>query len=296
MKLILITLLISLLGCSYIEKHKKSDDKKSLFNDIYSRALVYEKLIGNPYNNISRCDGLTFVGPYWAFMSNRSTFDIYKHEYSINEEEKRIDGSGQWNRDVKPCYPNDSRSGISTEGLLGALHAIRVAKDKDAIDRLIKFAEENKWIMGDGPEEYTRLIHLAPIAYKLQEVLNGSFSSGETSDAVSNPWAKISGYRGNVIADYIGLKGAIYGYLRGYELEFLKTMIEKVPNNPFYLYLYHSYTDSDYTKLIEVLTNETYFPLNKLPGKNAREVFSWGDAPHGLLYVWISGMIKEDGN
>lgn len=240
-------------------------------NDISGLSAIksrYVQLIGNdPQELVDRCDRLTFVGLYEAFGKRTTKFMDY--EYGAK---------GKWNRDVEPCWPDDSRSEISLEGILGATHGLVTRKDKSALKRLRNYAIANGYVMGDGPTQYTFMPQLAFVlekAYKL-------------ADSERTAFDKLDGYRGNVIADYILLHGRIYGYIGRHHLLMLEELIKVAPNNPIYHAIYHRFLDGDQRRAIELLAD---FNADILP-QGADSRFHWGSASSAILFIYTVGIME----
>jgi hypothetical protein len=197
--------------------------------------------------------------------------DIYLHEYE----------AGEWHRDVEPCYPDDSRSEISFEGILGALHALHAEQDSAGFERLADYGWDNGYKMGDGPDEYTKMPQLALILPLVRQ----GYKLASIEDM-------LTGYRGNVLAYYLHLKGVTTGSLNVLEVEFLEEMTELVPSNPIYHALYHKYTDGDQTVAISILSDTEVFPVDRLPEESLK-LFDWSDGPAAILYLYTLAILEE---
>lgn len=314
-----------LFGCKYREQENDvaALDKLKEKRDFYCQQEI------DPYKYIDRCDGLTFLGLYDAYCKQ---IDIYAHEYtatyhldseppySENDIEKIKLGTGKWNRDIRPCWEfdqdgngnGDSRSGISFESQLGAMIALYHRQDLDGLKRMLSYAKDHDWILGDGPEEYTKLNELSFLLKKMISVLEGESlaihqeeEEGERYASLSEPedksvyeklkerMGKLQGYRGKVIADYIAIKGEVYGYLNMYENELLGLCLEKDPENPIYNILwgkYHKDSQSYVDNGVEKLLNEAEYPADKLPGYI--ESIDWGDDLGVALYAWMIHILE----
>lgn len=275
MKIFILSLIILIAGC----RHREQDAKVSNTDRLKEKLSFYCSQEINPYSFVNRCDGLTFIGLYDAYCKR---VDIYRHEYP----------EGKWNRDVKPCYPKHSRSAISFESQLGAIHACWSRKDLVCFKRMKTYAENNDWVLGEGPLEYVKLNELSFVINKAIEKLSEESGPRGIYDPVLD---KLKGYRGKVIADYISIKGDIYGYLNEYEMILLKILIDKDPKNPIYNVLYGKYTKDGqkYTdKAIEKLLDETVFPRDNLPGQ-LKEI-DWGNNLGQAIYAWTVHILDMD--
>jgi hypothetical protein len=299
MKILLIFFFI-LTSCSWKWKHESKETTNPL-DDAIDKACFYARQIKDPWKLCDKGDCLTFVGLWDAYADESCRddegFDIYQHEYTIVNDKKNYE-TGKWNRYTEPVYfgedqDNDSRSEISTEGILGALHALWTKKDSSGLKRIKQYGYSNSWIMGEGPTEYTRMYHLYPI---ISDMVEKYGTIRQSEDAYLDVWDKIKGYRGNVIADYIALKGRVHGSINSIELEMLETLTEKVPGNPHYWALYCLYSEADecggdQSRALDILNLEEYFPSDKLPD-DKKDVFDWSKGPSAILYIYTVGIIR----
>ncbi len=177
---------------------------------------------------------------------------------------------------------------------MGAMRGLWTRQDFKGISRSVKYGEDNNYKFGEGPKEYTFLLHLMPLLYKMQEP-EKLVAMGYSSDDWPDPWEKIRGYRGNVIANYIDLKANVYGYVNAWEMKAMEKMVEKVPSNPIYHALYNCYREDggDQQTAIDILSGEE-FPIETLP-EDHLELFDYGKAPAVILYLWAVKIIETCG-
>jgi hypothetical protein len=282
-------ILFLIVGCS---NSKKKEEPLGL-EYFKAKKEIYSNLISSTEEITARCDGLTFIGLYDAYMHITT---IYEWEYSVKDG-KKIPLTGQWHRDKDECFTKDldgdgqtdSRSEISLEGVLGAIHALWARKDVDGLRRLKSFAEASKWTFGDGPAEYTYLPQLTFIISRAVDEL--SLNKDLVEDDSFNTLLK--GYRGKVLADYIDIKGKIYGYLNPLELASLKSLNEEDPKNPIYealLCRYNEENKSNCDSAKDLLSDENKWPPGALPEKDPT---GWADSPAGaaVVYSWIVSIL-----
>lgn len=259
-----------LVSCQWTHPSK---DTENPYDAAKSKREVYLELIDDVYSLVDRCDAVTFVG---LFDRYGKRIGLYEHYYDAH-----------WHRDVEPCYPDDSRSEISTESMLGVLHALWGRGDRESIADIRNFGDENDWRMADGPDEYVRLLHLRPL-------ITWMLDSPELKTFEIDPWSVIGGYRANVIADYIALKGDVLGSINKIELDALEVMVKNQPESPIYQALWHRYTDGDQARALEILNNENLFPLDSLPERGL-DAFDWGGrAPSAILWLFAFGIIDNE--
>lgn len=266
MKYLLIALL--LLSCA---KNKPVESKASL-EDLQAKRDLYVELIKDPYALVERCDGLTFIGLFDAYGRR---VDIYAHEY---------DNDGVWHRSVQPCYSvGDSRSEVSFEGLLGATHSLLARHDMAGLKRMYDYLEDNSWIAGEGPAEYTRVLQLRPL---LKAIVDSDLRISNSEDA-----SVLSGYKGNVVADYLAVHAVAFGYLKSWHTALLKELYRKNPGSPIYSGMYHKFTDGDTSEAVTALADETMFPADALP-EGSLAIFDWADASAAILYIYTVSLLE----
>lgn len=267
MRFILIALF--LIGCETSSKPSKTP-----LEEVQAKRDTYIDLIEDPYDLVNRCDGLTFIGLWDEAVQEERRVDIYRHE----------DKDGGWHRDVLPCYPDDSRSEISAENIMGALRSLVVRQDYEGAERMYNYGNDRDWIMGEGPEEYTDLWFLEGIISDFLVMERSAFELGIRD--------KLKGYRGNVLADYIQLHGIINTYIEGWHKLMLEQLVKTTPQNPIYQALYHCYTDGDQTIAVGILNNQETFPPDRLP-ETPLALFDWSDAPASILYIWVVKILES---
>lgn len=272
MKKLLTILLITLFTLFACGKDKESDPIQNI-ESLKQKAKTYEALIAEngPYALTTRCDSLTFVGLY---ASINKDLDLYKHFYEST-----------WHRSVTPCYiVGDSRSEISLEGILSALHFMLSKGDLEGIEKLFMYGEHNSWVFGEGPEEYTKMPQLRPLL--------SDFIARKLVITAEVELPSFKGYRGNVVALYIALKGRMFDYINGFEMRRLKDLRRAEPSNPIYHALVARYEEGNQSKAISILSNLNHFPADRLP-EQSLELFAWNDAPAAILFMWCVFLMED---
>jgi hypothetical protein len=287
MKALLISLAIVFSACAKNEDTGAAS--AASLSDVKARAEVYQRLMGDPYSRVARCDGLTFIG---LFDAATESVDTYKHEYTVNADGSKLYATGEIHRDREPCHvdgqaQNDSRSECSLENVLGFLHSMQSRGDTKAVRRVVAQAKSNNWSFCYGGDSgYTKLPQLQLLLNDWIAKLDGKAFLAEDADAI----AQIKGFRGNVLGSYLTLKGRVFGYLRDYELEAVDELISAVPGSPLYRAIYHRFSDGDQSKAIKIMTG-TNFPTDDLPNDEHR-TFDWGETSEAMLYVWTYGLMR----
>lgn len=248
-------------GCGKAKEEVDSRQDLSTVEKISKDIAKTAKL-----SKIDRCDWLTFAGLYDAFGRK---IDIYSAEVK----------PGRWERHEKPCYPDESRSSISQEGILGALHALWSRDDDDGINRLNEYGNDHGWIMGDGPTDITQMLHLAP-------TVSAMAGRASRNSGIGIPVA-VKGFRAHVLASYLHLRGRVYRSLSWAEFEMAKKLHKDHPGNPVFAALYHRYDDGDFQDSIDILMND--FPQGTANGK---EKYGWQGCPDFIAYIWTVAIMK----
>lgn len=221
-----------------------------------------------------RCDKITFK----ALVSVNCPQDLSKFEVN-----------GRWERDSQQCYPKDSRSSISRDGLISVLHYIWTKQDHDMIQRLMEYGEAHNWIMGEGPTEYTDAIILTPIIYHMHDKIQ---KKGDlVADLVPTTEDIAQSFKGHLLASYVWLMARVNdGYIDYAGKVLLGKLYNSAPSDPMYAALQHRFLDGNQTETYFILLNDPTFTVNEFPMETG--VFNWGSAPTSVYYL-ISLAIAE---
>lgn len=327
LKPILISLLIT--SCHYHDKKVEIDPTK--LELLQAKRDFYCSQNIDPYKQVQRCDGLTFIGIYDAYCQK---VDIYSHEYTIKWKEDSVpvykvndiknfeNRSGRWNRDVVPCYnfdldgdgKGDSRSGSSLENEISSMLSLFMRRDLDGLERKLGYLNLNKWVANEGPQEYTKVWELNFLLKKMIDRLRGfkdeeptvfpmsSFVPTSIADSdglrvyeeINKKLQSVKGYRGKVISHYIATKVKVFGYMNEYEKRLLQLCLEHDPDNPLYNILWGKYQKDGQNfinRAIDRLLDEKAYPSDKLPGHI--DSMNWGDDLGQALYAWMINMLEE---
>lgn len=260
----LIVLLGFLFACG--TSAKKPIDNSSMNQARDKGAFYAERIADDIYKE--RCDKLTFK----AHLSSTG----YKQDLSA------LENNGKWKRDEEPCYPDNSKSEISFDGLVGVLHNIVANQDKAMFDRLVAYGTQHNWIMGEGMVELTNMYVLLPTVYRIQAKL--ALDDTQSLDDA------LSGFRGHLLASFVWLQDRISGKITVAEMEAVDQLYSVSPEDPMYSALYHRFTDGDQDATIDILLNSPVFPINELPLETG--VFGWGSAPASVYYLVTLAIIE----
>ena len=226
------------------------------------------------YNNIDesiykeRCDKLTFKGMLSAYLPQ----DI-----------SGMENNGQWQRDTMPCYPGNSVSSISLDGILGVLHHIVSTKDMSMLNRLIAYGESHNWIMGQGPTGYTNMYILIPFVYSLRKQM-------QLIDIAIQSQEILAGFQGHLLADYIWLTLEKDGEINSLELDLLKQLVNASEGDPMYQALLHRVTDGNQDVALNILLSDPTFDKDKVMKND--NAFGWGSEPAPVAYLVALSIIE----
>jgi hypothetical protein len=169
-------------------------------------------------SKITRCDRSTFhVLLAWSCGQPLPT----QYEYP----------SGKWNRDVEPCYPEESRSETSQDTYLGVI----LSQDKAALQRVWDYAEPRDWETGLPENGVGDIRALVPI---MRETLRLGESDGIIDDGIEAAKKAFTGHRGHLLAGYLWSVSHLRGGLTSFGTTLLKKLHEDTPDSPYLSCLY----------------------------------------------------------
>jgi hypothetical protein len=194
-------------------------------------------------STITRCDRATFHVLMNA-MCNKPLPTEYEYP------------SGKWNRDVKPCYPDDSSSETSFDTYL----SVKMARDDEAMRRVVAYAQPLDWQTGlpaGGVGNIAPLIPLMGDYIQRPETLN---------------YEAISGFRGHLIAGWLWEWAHLNGGLNAGETEILRQLHKKTPSSPYFSCLYRRFSGKDQQHTLSLMENI-----------NANSNFGWGSSKPSIF-------------
>jgi hypothetical protein len=255
-KNLLLTFLLILSSCSKHEDHETVnpyDDVKARDASYRSQLMYYslEELFPD------RCDRLTFYALYSAFVTRQ---DLSGYEWN----------EGEWHRDVRACYPDDSKSEISFDPIISLLHDSWTHKDFDRIDRLYTYGTDNGDVFGSGPRDLT---YLPQVRIIINDMRSNMLVSQFRLDGTHNE---------HLLALSAWLKLRYANFLESHDL----LILENLRSNPLIEALLVRVEDGDQHKAIEYLRG---FP-EELPLETGIE--GWGSAPSWLYWFLIYGVVS----
>lgn len=196
---------------------------------------------------ITRCDRATFHVLMNA-MCGKPLPTEYEFPY------------GKWNRDINPCYPNDSSSETSFDTYLSVV----MSHNEDAIKRIVTYAKPLKWETGAPAGGVGNIITLVPLLRSLlQKPETLSFDA-------------ISGHRGHLIAGWLWEWSYLNDGLLPVEVEILRQIADKTPSSPYFSCLYRRFSGKDQSHTLDLLEKV-----------HTKSTFGWGSSV-GAIHVALT--------
>ena len=255
----IISLCIGLFAC---KTHCDEPTNQEAGDYYENRAKIAENL---EFFDVPRCDRLTVYGISDAFLRA--------------EEMDRFEVSpGRWERDgATACYPDESESTVSREGILAAFHSMLTRHDDAGVSDLWRYAKEHGGDMGEGPFD---LVNIWPAAYILRD-------AAKDDAAFRNVGGPLNGFRGYVLALGIHASGRVHGSLNEAEYHALKALVDDMPNNPVARALLARYDDGDQSAAMEILDRDC-------PGGDCQgfELWHWPSVPNQVVYAWVVSIFE----
>ena len=179
------------------------------------------------------------------------------------------DDSGTWHRQPEHrCYPQDSKSEISRDMLLGVIFwAVETGQSK-TLHELYDYGSSHNWIMGDGDK--TRTTFTADMIELLEEsiaYLDGVPIKSNSYYFIALP---TTGFASHLQTIQILIIGKIRGQIQGNLFKALQSNLKRVPDNGLFQYAVAKYSTGLMTNPIATLLNEKIFPADRLPTNHDR--------------------------
>lgn len=255
----LLTLLVralSFASCGVLKRHKDHDTEQSLVDVQRERDARVERF---DVSTIERCDRITFLALFDAFGKRQDNLFDYEKQ------------PGRWERDIASCYPKDSQSTISRDGLISVMHALHARGNEGALKRIHDYGEEHGWDMGEGPWDLVNAAPLVPVIHKL----SGKPLLRQTQESRD-------GFLPHIVGLYIWLAAKAWGGIDDAQLLALRELRDRNQDNPYFHALYHRFTDGDQTAALERMGN---IGTEDAP-------FGWGSAPADVVFAITVGVME----
>jgi hypothetical protein len=257
-----------LTSCTYFEEIQHKLDEVELKEKIEKYKKMQKSFIPGGWS-YAGCDSLLFTS-LCKVAGACSSANIFDAEGP----------SGRWFRTPqKDCYPQNSKSDISKDMFTGLnLYLADLGKFNpkeacSAVKRLYIYGIKNDWIMGNPPSAVSRVYAVPSLRNRWKRIadkycedrLATDVSLKNLTDDFFDSYLAQSGYRGHLQVLSILFDASLDGKISKYQLEILKSLVRKNPNNALYQAALHRFLDGDQRIAVRLLLDETKFPKNNLP-------------------------------
>jgi hypothetical protein len=252
----------------YKELYKEEQDKYGFIESSHCDALLWTGLLGSV---LPEGIDITAARLWDGRWTRRPLFD---------------------GRDT--CYPGGSRSSISRDMFTGLMWYMWRNKRLDLAEDLWQYGKANDWVMGKGAA--SRIVFMPGNQADLAEMI---YRLGGKNRPISKNIpqfrTKNTGFPAHLDALAILLRAEMLGEMDKSSLALMKHHSERVPENSFFSYIYHKYTDGNYDQAIKTMLNEKYFPSDRLPTKGDRwETWLWQRDP-GVWWDKVPNAPDQEG-
>lgn len=263
--------LFSLVGCTYFEEVQHKFEEFELKQKIEKYKELQKEILPDGWS-LSGCDSLLFTS-ICKIAGGCSAANIFDAEGY----------PGRWYRTPdKKCYPSKSKSDISKDMFTGLnLYLADLGKNNPkeacaAVKRLYAYGLKNDWVMGRPPSAVSRVYAVPSLrnrwkrisdkycGTKFSEEFNLKKSKNSVNDFFDSYLAQ-NGYRGHLQLLSILFDASLDGKINNYQLDILKSLVRKNPNNALYQAALNRFMGGDQKITVKLLLDETKFPKDRLP-------------------------------
>ncbi len=190
------------------------------------------------------------------------------------------DGSGTWTRNpTRDCYTDGgSDSTFSRDMYMGLLWYAAETKNLALVQETYDYCNAHSTniglgcVFGKGSILDPKYIISPNLVATTAELLYRL--GGEDHPIARNLYTKessgLSGFQAHLSVLHILLRGKLTGSIPQSSLDRLAEQIDRQPSNALFQLAYHKYHDGDQAAAIEGLSNEAWFPANRLPSSADR--------------------------
>jgi hypothetical protein len=214
-----------------------------------------------------RCDNLTFKALWAAYAAPKG---IYKFQYD-----------GVWHRDESPCYPGNSQSEISYDGMLALMHYLWRVQDIATVRDIEQYGEEHNWVMGAGRRDLVWMPHLWLITNRIIKKAGSDLTEMELE-------GPLTGYRAHLEIMRMWLFMQINGELDPADTMLLKMLRQWNIDSPMVQALAIRFMGGDESLPIRMMDN---LPVNAVPQTSGS--FGWGSCPDALYFLIVSKILTD---
>lgn len=260
LKLLTLLTFVALFCSCDEEGKKKARPNRSPIDVIIEKANLYKQLIGGVQDDFGfiysdHCDSLLYSG---LISASGVAVDI----------EAASNGNGKYYRTpYHDCFlghgtniPGRRASGseISRDMFAGLFWSLRNNLNVGESKKIIEYGRKQDWIMGRGAIDRTYLTpNFVDTLYKLAD---------RKYKGPKYFWLDpIKDHQRHVVALNIALQGDIDGYISNSMYDLIKKFNKISPSNMLFSFIRNRYSHGDQSNVIEFLSDDTYFPNERLP-------------------------------
>jgi hypothetical protein len=225
----LIYILILAFGCGHRQKERERDDISEA-QEIRDKSCATFDI-----NKTPRCDRLTFAAIVAAYCPEKRSIAAYYRD-------------GMWHRDLKACYPNESKSECSRDSYLSVIHYALEKKKPSILEQMHDDLAPRNWKCGPGPSGVTSVFAFKNlIANAADSLLVVSGSDGAALDSV------LENFRGHLLAMYLWADVKAGNAQTMVDQYLVNRLRRELPESPLYEALYQRFHRQEYDRALTLL-------------------------------------------
>lgn len=253
-------LIVYCLSCSTSDLKETTNNIDGLHEKFeFYRELSQKMVDSDGFIYANECHSLLWTSLYQVAVGG------YAYVLKARDEEHR------WYRrplNMGDCYPNESKSSISKDILLGLMiYFWKLDKDYTNAYDLYSYGKEHNWIMGKG--ELTRTAFSPALIGTLAKIIE--MKGGPNlypADAPQYSLILLPGARGfeaHLQALHANLRAELDGRMLDTNRDILKQHRDRSPENPLFHAVVSRWDDGNQIIAIDLLLNSSHWPNDRLP-------------------------------
>lgn len=248
--LMLLIVLIGLTSCGSDEKSPPLPALPTPLEQLQDKYDLYLSLQSDLLRD--DCDGLLFRS--LASVGGNSNINVMEHYKDP-----------LWHR--SPDNDCSNTTTISRDMIVGLLWWVWRTKNVEVASQLKQYAEEHALKMGEGDLR----VYLTPQLYNTLFYIHKRLTGSNKDSTLPTIWdAGLDGYQAHIQMLHILLRAEIELYVQSKELEVIKAMYEREPDNALFAYAYSKFVSGNYDRLVAHLASMPQFPNDRLPTSQHR--------------------------
>lgn len=207
------------------------------------------------------CDSLLFNGVL-AATALKGKIDIEQANISPGEWWRRAEEYGN-------CWPDESRSSISRDMLLGLYWYIWAEQRLDLAEELWDYGVSRNWVMGDGrlagADTIMNTNMISILANMIYKMGGANIGARFLPLSYSN---SCDGFECHLLALQVLLESEVMGSVAKGGVDAISSAADRNPDNPLLQYGKHLLTDSKFDSVIKMLLESKFYPADRLPSSS----------------------------